>query len=622
MKKVSLVVLDRYKETALKKLRSLGLVHIEQMQGDSEKLSIAKSEYGRLELASILLSDIKVDKKNSIASVSLTTEEALLKAEEVINLFESKKNFTEELSNALKEKERLIGWGGVRPEDFEYLSQKGLYLSMFEIPSESYTKIPESVKTIYVSRTKSLTRFLTLNDTKDKPEFLPPEAFSVPMPDISTELIEENIASYKNVLADISSDIISATGYISSIKKALYSYEKDIEFENIFSGMDIDASETSHAITWLTGFIPAQDTPNLTELAKKEHWALLLSDPSDDDEVPTKLKNNKLVSLIYPVTDFLGTVPGYREYDISGWFLLFFSIFFGMIFGDAGYGTLLLILGLVPVLASLFKGKKPSEMFVLLCLLGLSTLLWGVVTCTWFGIDPAMLPRFFTDISFMPLSNANPDKTILTQNIKVFCFTLALLQMSIAHIKGIISNRKTVKCLGELGSLLMLWGIFYIVLYIVVDKIRFPMDLLIFGIPSAYLVLPAIGGGFLLNFVFINYDGSIIKSILASVSNIISVFLGVVNIFSDIVSYIRLWAVALAGGAISQTINTMAGPMLGGAIIFLGILLLVFGHGLNMVLNVLSVLVHGVRLNTLEFSGHLGMTWSGFSYKPFKNGEI
>ena len=83
-------------------------------------------------------------------------------------------------------------------------------------------------------------------------------------------------------------------------------------------------------------------------------------------------------------------------------------------------------------------------------------------------------------------------------------------------------------------------------------------------------------------------------------------------------SYIRLWAVGLAGGAISATINEMAGPMLGGAIIFAGILLLVFGHGLNYVMNVLSVIVHGVRLNTLEFSNHLGLTWSGFKYEPFK----
>ena len=492
---------------------------------------------------------------------------------------------------------------------------------MYEIPAESYSRIPETVKTLYVSSTKSLTRFLTLCESKERPQDLPPEAFNVAMPDISTSELEANIASYRSELADIALDITASTAYLPSIIKAMKVLEKDIEFENIYSGMEIEGTETAHAITWLTGFIPAADAQKVIDLSKKEHWACLLSDPAEEDEVPTKLKNNKLVSLIYPVTDFLGTVPGYREYDISGWFLLFFCVFFGMIFGDGGYGILLLLTGLVIVSVSLIKGKKPAPIMILLCFLGLSTLLWGTITCTWFGLDVSILPKFFIDISFTPLSNANPDKTALTQNIKIFCFSLALIQLSVAHIKGIVSNRKTLKGMGELGSLMMLWGIFYIVLYIVVDKLRFPMNLDFFGMPISNLVFTAIGGGFFLNFVFINYDGSILKSILTSVTNIISVFLGVVNIFSDIVSYIRLWAVALAGSAISQTINTMAGPTLGGALIFLGILLLVFGHGLNLILNVLSVLVHGVRLNTLEFSGHLGMTWSGFTYKPFRNGR-
>ena len=93
--------------------------------------------------------------------------------------------------------------------------------------------------------------------------------------------------------------------------------------------------------------------------------------------------------------------------------------------------------------------------------------------------------------------------------------------------------------------------------------------------------------------------------------------LGVVNVFADIMSYIRLWAVGLAGGAISQAVNTMAGPTLTGALIVAGMIILLFGHGLNYAMNVLSVIVHGVRLNTLEFSNHLGLTWSGFKYEPF-----
>ena len=64
--------------------------------------------------------------------------------------------------------------------------------------------------------------------------------------------------------------------------------------------------------------------------------------------------------------------------------------------------------------------------------------------------------------------------------------------------------------------------------------------------------------------------------------------------------------------------RSMAGPMLSKGLLFvLGAALLLFGHGLNVVMSLLSVIVHGVRLNMLEFSGHLGMEWSGYKYDPF-----
>ena len=159
---------------------------------------------------------------------------------------------------------------------------------------------------------------------------------------------------------------------------------------------------------------------------------------------------------------------------------------------------------------------------------------------------------------------------------------------------------------------------FWIVLSMVVDSKVFPMLGYIGSVPVGYIEISLIAVGFLLSFVLSNYEGNIVESIMASLKNIISVLLGIVNVFSDIVSYIRLWAVGLAGAAISDTVNTMAGPILGHAILFIfAILLLTFGHGLNMILNVLSVIVHGVRLNTLEFSTHLGVSWSGIKFQPF-----
>jgi V/A-type H+-transporting ATPase subunit I len=235
---------------------------------------------------------------------------------------------------------------------------------------------------------------------------------------------------------------------------------------------------------------------------------------------------------------------------------------------------------------------------------------WGVLTCSWFGVDTAIVPQLLKNISLSYISTAKSNQAYVDQNLQLFCFSLALLQLTIAHIKGVVKNIKSLRIFAEIGSMAMLVGMYNLVLVLVVSNNarRFP-----FLPVSMYLL----AGGFLLTFVFANYEGSVGRSILSSVQNIIPVVLGVPNVFSDIMSYIRLWAVGLAGASIAATVNTMAGPLLGGFLMFLGVLLLVFGHGLNLVLNVLSVLVHGVRLNTLEFSGHVGLSWSGTAYRPF-----
>ncbi|MDR0600992.1 MAG: V-type ATP synthase subunit I, partial [Treponema sp.] len=304
---------------------------------------------------------------------------------------------------------------------------------------------------------------------------------------------------------------------------------------------------------------------------------------------------------------------------ISGWFLLFFCIFFGMIFGDAGYGLLLFLAGVIIAVKTSKKGV-PAGIKMLL-LLSISNIVWGLITCTWFGIDAAKLPGILKSVSIPAISNAaaavSPGaKAIVDQNLQIVCFSLALLQLGIAHIKGFFRNigAGSLKCLAELGSLGMLAGMFNVVLALVVSNAAR-------RIPFLPVSLYLIAGGFGLSFIFAGFEGNILKSVLESCKNIISVVLGVTNVFSDIMSYIRLWAVGLAGASISATVNAMAGPLLGNFLIFLGIVLLVFGHGLNIILNVLSVLVHGVRLNTLEFSGHLGLTWSGTPYRPFSKTE-
>lgn len=643
MKKVSIVVLEKERKQALKKLKDVGVVHLETLEGSGEKLSSYKEACANAYNAVSILSEVKVSKKEAKTlrkngASSMDKDAVVQKCKDIIALSEQKKQIFESIANNKAELDRLSVWGTVNPSDFEYLRQKDICLKMYEIPEDKYSAIDGNLQTICVNTSKKQVRFLLISKEGQEKEKLPPEAFEVPLPLLSTDEIKKEIEDGSRKIEEIDASLKDALVYSQRISAFIKDIEKDIQFENVYSGMGREDTSSGYDLAWISGFVPEDCVETLKSCASENSWAMTCSEPNEDDEVPTKLKNNKFVSLIYPLTDFLGTVPGYHEYDISGWFLLFFTIFFGMIFGDGGYGALVTAVALICILKSIFAKKKVSPMLGLVLLLGFATMAWGAVTCTWFGLTPEQLPSWIKAMSVPPVSNAYDSiqwipfwaddisqGTLTTaNNLQIFCFSLALIQLCVAHVKGMVRYRKSLKCIGEFGCFVELIGMYWVVLSMVVSSTVFPLiGGNVYGLPAGTIAVCMVGGGFLLSFVFSNYDGSILNSIMESVKNIISVLLGVVNVFSDIVSYIRLWAVGLAGAAISNTVNTMAGPLAGRAVMFIFmIVLLVFGHGLNMILNLLSVIVHGVRLNTLEFSNHLGMSWSGFKYAPFSNDKL
>ena len=123
--------------------------------------------------------------------------------------------------------------------------------------------------------------------------------------------------------------------------------------------------------------------------------------------------------------------------------------------------------------------------------------------------------------------------------------------------------------------------------------------------------------GIALVIFFTSPSRNILKGIGAGLANLA---LNLVNSFTDVVSYIRLFAVGLATVAVADAFNKMA-LEIGYNSILTGVatsLILLLGHSLNILLGPMSILVHGVRLNILEFCSHLDIKWSGFAYKPLR----
>ncbi|MFN7170220.1 MAG: V-type ATP synthase subunit I, partial [Candidatus Omnitrophota bacterium] len=392
----------------------------------------------------------------------------------------------------------------------------------------------------------------------------------------------------RNVLVHLEKELAEKSVFLPALEKIKLSLEKEKEFVEAKMGMGEEGS-----LSYLKGYVPEESTEKILMVAHEQAWGILVEAPSPEDSVPTLLRNFRAIEILNPLFRFLGILPGYQELDISFWFLIFLSLFFGMLIGDAGYGVIYLLLSF------LIKKKwgnkiKEKSLFTLFYLLSFSAIIWGLLSGTIFG--QAWLSRFIK-----PLLPALRDN----RRLQSFCFFLGALHLSIAHLWKFILKIPGLSALSEGGWMAILWGVYFLA------------RTLILGETFPYLGKSLFLLGVILILFFTKPQKNIIKGIAQGTG---AIFLNLVGNFTDVVSYIRLFAVGLASVTIADAFNQLAldfgyrGFFSG----LFGSLILFLGHTLNVLLGPLSVLVHGIRLNLLEFCNHLEVKWIGFAYKPLK----
>ncbi|WP_169311865.1 V-type ATP synthase subunit I [Gracilinema caldarium] len=607
MKKVALVVFDREREASLEALRKLGVVHLERKNVSSDGLSSVMELKIQAEHALGILRNAATKEETNTSIVQKTEPAALI--QEVLRLADQKKQEQELLAADIKELHRIAAWGDFEPASLEDLRKQGITLIPYELPKKVYEKLDPAVSIIVLSEDKTLVRCVVVGDP------IPGEQ-PFALPELSYSALSNRIAQRKQTIADIEKKLSELSSQMYLIERELQRLNEQAEFEAAKASMEVtEDTPPELAISWITGYIPADAAGKLKRAAAEYGWALIIDDPNEGDRPPTLVRNPAYIRIVQPIFDLLGTVPGYHEYDISMSFLVFFSLFFAMIIGDAGYGVLILLLSLYFG----FKGKKKTGKFadgiLLLLLLSSVTIIWGAINGTWFALPYDSLPAFLKALvipPFRPNPSLAPKEAarLVQQNIKHLCFIIGTVQLVWAHMKNIKKALPSLTAFAQLGWLSMVLGLYFLVLNLVLDKTAFPVP------PFAIWM---IGGGLATYFVFAEQKGgNFIANILKSFANFLPTFLSAVSSFSDIISYIRLFAVGLAGFAIAESFNGMAAGLPAGMVrILAGALILFFGHGLNLAMSALSVVVHGVRLNMLEYSGHLGMEWSGVKYSPF-----
>ena len=423
MKKVSLVVMNKHKDAALDILRNIGVLHIESKNVVSDSLSklfARKADVERaLEIlnlhdheakavAKIAAKEKAKDKKKGIVQNSPTHKRAsdfinpdgvpfaveALNAPDrkrddlalhVLDLEERFKFLTERTSALVYEKTKDKCWGEFNPEDLPLLEKNGIPLYLYEIAHKDMETLPVDIPYFITGKDDRVVCIAALKEIPDETPFAVSEN--------SISEINKILVDIDGQLKDTKKQLVSLVLRKHVIKQEQANILQQIEYETAKADMEIlNEAPADYTVSWITGFVPVEDMNNLTQTAKENSWAVISDDPGQEDNPPTKLKNNSFTKLIYPVTGFLELIPGYREKDISFWFLIFFTLFFAMIFGDAAYGMVLLVISIVGIIKTMKKGVPLFLKFLLL--MSIANVTWGSLVCSWFAMDTALVPGF------------------------------------------------------------------------------------------------------------------------------------------------------------------------------------------------------------------------------------
>lgn len=584
MKKVAVIVQSKDANSCLDILGQTGVMHVEHQRPPKGKdISEIQDEISLLDKA------VNILKKNGAETdFSLEKEVANWKftSRHIIDL-NDRLGRLEEYSKSLgKEISAWEGWGEFDPDEIKSLEEKNIHIRFYRIPVKRVKDFSASVIVKPISTGKGTADCVVISKGMVEVPFK-----DLGLPRMGLKKMRERLSEDTKMIEVIRGDIRKQASYFMCLMDVKKTLEKELEFHEALQGMGEAAG-----IMYLTGYIPHDEEKSFLKTARIEKWGAFVSDPKPGDRVPTLIRNPKWVSIISPVFKAMEIVPGYQELDISLWFLIFLSIFFGMLIGDAGYGVVFLLLTFAGQ-RKFAKKLKDRSIFILMYLLSSFAILWGVLTGAIFGQE--WLPQ-----SIRPLLPALRE----AKNVQTLCFFLGALHLSIAHLWCAAIKFPSPKALSDMGWVLILWGAFFLARTLILGDI-FPASGKYFFIAGPLLVI-----------LFTNPARNVLKSIGSGVN---ALLLSFINTFTDVVSYIRLFAVGLASVAIADAFNKMAMDVGYNSIITgaLTTLILLLGHTLNIVLGPLSILVHGVRLNVLEFCSHLDIKWSGFSYRPFQTSK-
>ena len=601
MRKYAFMVYHKEYDQFLSKLRDLEVVHIKERKsiadhGELQQLLSERSQVNAMkrELQRINSKDKEVEL--SAATHIVDKEQGFKLIEKLGSLLEKKVDIKAERQSLLKDISYMELWGDFSYATIQKLKKAGYDVTFYSCPTSRFEpKWTEKYNAILINNVQSITYFITI--TKEGTTIdIDAEYCQMPVYGLSKLQTRYKQLEDKSKLLDKKIEQEAASNYntLDAFDKLL---QDEFNFVNACVQTDRQADEK---LMLIEGWVTDDKADTLEKKLDEQNYIFQEIAIDANDKVPIQLKNNKYSRLFEPITEMY-SLPNYGELDPTPFLAPFFMLFFGLCFGDGGYGLIILLL------CTFFKRKVSPGMRPVLSLfqwLGGMTIVIGALTGSFFGIALVDIQAFQSIKEYFLSSD-----TLMTLSIII----------GIIHILygKIIGAYKTKKQTGFKHSLAPFAWVFVIA-----------STVCVMGLPTLNVHLPGtvsyilygIAGISFLVVLFYNTPG---KNIFLNFgTGLWNTYNTVFGLLGDVLSYIRLFAVGLTGSILGGVFNTLAISMTESmppaARFIVMLLILLVGHALNFGLCMISSLVHPVRLVFVEYFKNSEFEGGGKKYLPFK----
>ena len=576
MKKYTFLVFHREYEAFLEQLRDLGVVHV------TEKAAGMADDAHLQELLA------KADNARKLIAQGAPDQ-----------LLNEKAALEQRIAATQKEADKMAIWGDFSAERMEQLKAAGYTLRYFTCPKKNF----DEQFGIIVAEQGSTLYFVQVNNDGEAPEGCQEQYLNAK----SAADLQKDVEGLNGLLVAQNARIeLWEKENIPALEEELKQLQEQIDWKRVTLNTD---SEADGSLKILEGFCPIDQVPALDAVLEKQEVYYQAEDPTAEDNTPIKLRNNKFTQLFESLTGMYGW-PNYGEFDPTPILAPFFLLFFAMCMGDCGYGILLMIIGVL-----IAKKKLNIEMFdglgPIITVLGIGTTVVGFFLGTFMGIDlyqAEWVPQALKSVMIKGEVMGYDIQMVLALCIGVFHICLAMVVKAICYTKQ-FGFKENIATWG--WTLLIVGGLLVAILGMtVLPAAVFKGAIIAVGVVSALAI-----------YIFNTPGRNPLINIGAGLWETYNMATGILG---DVLSYIRLYALGLAGGMLGAAFNNLGLMVMGGStegatwqwLPF--VLILVLGHMLNLAMSALGAFVHPLRLSFVEYFKNAGYEGKGTLYKPFK----